>query len=198
MANRRRLGTPARSPSPWKLMKILNVGGGSKDIPLPPAYAAVEQILLDIAPGPGVDIVADPRTHKFKPEFDVVFCSHNLEHYYAHETIPVLRQFYSALVVGGILHVKVPDIGKLMKLVVDNELELDDVLYHAPVGPIMVQDVIYGWGDEIERSGEPFYAHKTGFTLAKLGKCIGKAGFRQVQVFQLADSLELEAMGLKV
>ncbi len=40
----------------------------------------------------------------------------------------------------------------------DENLDLEDVLYTSPAGPIMVLDVIYGYGVEIARSGHDFYA----------------------------------------
>ena len=51
---------------------------------------------------------------------------------------------------------------------VEKNLDIDDFLYQSPEGPITVRDVIYGYGAEIERSGNDFYAHKTGFTKKSL------------------------------
>ncbi|MBX9746907.1 MAG: hypothetical protein K2X34_08400 [Hyphomonadaceae bacterium] len=42
-------------------MRILNVGGGHKGIPLPPQFASFEQVLLDIDPRGRPDIVCDAR-----------------------------------------------------------------------------------------------------------------------------------------
>jgi SAM-dependent methyltransferase len=177
-------------------MRVLNVGGGSKDIPLPASYSGFDHVLLDISPGPGVDIVADLLTWEPTPEFDVVYCSHNLEHYYAHQTLPVLQKFRDALLPSGIVHIRVPDLEEVFKLIVEHNLDLEDVLYECPVGPIMAQDVIYGWGEEIKRSGEPFYAHKTGFTEAKLGRMLSVADFGYIKIVR--HNLEIEAMAVKL
>ena len=64
-----------------------------------------------------------------------------------------------------------------MKLVVAQGLDVDDVLYHAGKRPILVRDVLYGYHVEIERSGNDFYAHKTGFTPKSLRDMLLKAGF---------------------
>ena len=49
--------------SPWEssLKKVLNVGGNSKAISLPPEYATFEHVLLDIDPRTGADVVCDAR-----------------------------------------------------------------------------------------------------------------------------------------
>jgi len=51
-----------------------------------------------------------------------------------------------------------------MKHIVDTGVDIEDVLYTSAAGPITSRDVLYGWAVEIERSGQDFYAHKTGFT----------------------------------
>jgi hypothetical protein len=51
------------------------------------------------------------------------------------------------------------------------------VLYQSPAGPITVRDVFYGYGVEIERSGNDFYAHKTGFTKKSLKAFLEVNGF---------------------
>ena len=51
-----------------------------------------------------------------------------------------------------------------MRTVVKKEMDIDDFLYQSAMGPITVRDVLYGYGQEIESSGNDFYAHKTGYT----------------------------------
>ena len=60
--------------------RVLNVGGNSREIPLPPIYAGWEQILLDIDPAGRPDIVGDARNLESLPaaSCDAVYCSHNL------------------------------------------------------------------------------------------------------------------------
>jgi hypothetical protein len=40
--------------------------------------------------------------------------------------------------------------------------------------------VIYGFGPEIEQSGQDFYAHKTGFSPRSLSRALQAAGFTQL------------------
>jgi ubiquinone/menaquinone biosynthesis C-methylase UbiE len=179
------------------MKKVLNVGGNSKDIALPPQYAEFEHLLLDIDPTGSPDIVCDARalkTLEFE-QFDAVYCSHNLEHYYRHDVPKVLAGFLHVLKDGGFVHIKVPDLQGLMQTVVQKGLDIDDVLYESPAGPIMVLDVLYGYGTQIERSGQEFFAHKTGFTQKSLLNALQNAGFSKV--YSGAGNLEVGAVAFK-
>jgi SAM-dependent methyltransferase len=172
--------------------KVLNVGGGSKAIALPAYYRDFEHLILDIDPRGKPDIVCDARellTRK-AGEFDAIYCSHNLEHYFRHDVPRVLRGFHHVLTPDGFAEIRVPDIGMVIKEMVSKNLDLEDTLYNANVGPILVRDVIYGWSVEIERSGQDFYAHKTGFTSKSMTRWVTSSGFQHVlrrpgRVFEL-------------
>jgi hypothetical protein len=161
------------------IRKVLNVGGNSKDIPLPSQYNGWQHILLDIDPRGNPDIVCDARdlTSLGKNEYDAIYCSHNLEHYYRHGVRKVLLGFNHVLKTDGFVHVCVPDIDALMKIVVEKKMDIDDFLYQSPAGPITVRDVIYGYGVEIERSGQDFFAHKSGYSPKALTKLLNECGF---------------------
>jgi hypothetical protein len=72
--------------------------------------------------------------------------------------------------------VRVPDVLAVMEQVHKQELDLDSVLYNAPVGPIRVCDVLWGWAKEIERSGQSWFGHRTGFSEGTLTRAL--VGFR--------------------
>jgi SAM-dependent methyltransferase len=110
-------------------------------------------------------------------QFDAVYCAHNLEHYYRHEVPRVLAGFCHVLKPDGFVHIRVPDLGEVMKVAVARVLDIEDVLYQSPAGPIMVLDVLYGFSVEIERSGQDFFAHKTGFTTRSLLRVLQSCGF---------------------
>jgi SAM-dependent methyltransferase len=167
--------SPARRAPP----RLLNVGGGSKAIALPRWYAGFEHVLLDIDPAGAPDILADARALCEQPAagFDAVYCSHNLEHYRAHEVPAVLAGIRHVLRPGGFAEIRVPDLGAVMREVVARGLDIEDRLYLSPRGPVTVRDVIYGYGPEIARSGRDFYAHRTGFTEASLARALRAAGF---------------------
>ena len=179
------------------MQRVLNVGGNSKAIPLPPQYAGFDHWLLDIDPTGEPDIVCDSRemSQLDTDIFDAVYCSHNLEHYHHHDVQRVLRGFLHVLKAGGFAHIRVPDMEAVMRAVVTNGLDIEDTLYQSPAGPISVLDVIYGYGRQIEESGQDFYAHKTGFTAKSLEKALIKAGF--VHVYVATSDLEISAIAFK-
>lgn len=181
-------------------MKILNVGGNSKSIPLPPQYAGFEHILLDIDPTGGPDIICDARelTQLVGDQFEAIYCSHNLEHYYHHDVPRVLAGFLHVLKVGGVAHIRVPDVGEVMRRTVEEGLDIEDTLYQSALGPIMVLDVLYGYAAQIQRSGEGFFAHKTGFTQKSLLRALLQAGFRHVfRVGGEERNLEINVLAFK-
>ncbi len=179
------------------MKRVLNVGGNSKRIALPAPYAGYEHLLLDIDPAGNPDIVADARelSALAPAQFDAVYCSHNLEHYYRHEVPRVLAGFQHVLKADGFAQIRVPDLQAVMGAAVQRNLDLEDVLYTSPAGPITVLDVIYGYGVEIERSGHDFYAHKTGFTQNSLLKALRLAGF--THLYCGTGNLELNALAFK-
>jgi len=172
------------------------VGGNNKSITLPPQYDSYANILLDIDPRGAPDIVCDARelASLDASQFDAVYCSHNLEHYYRHEVPRVLRGFLHVLKENGFAHIRVPDINAVMRTTIEQGLDIDDVLYQSSVGPIMVVDVLYGHSVEIERSGQDFFAHKTGFTQKSLLKALNVAGFSKV--YCTLGNLEINVIAL--
>ena len=180
-----------------EMKKVLNVGGNSKEIPLPPQYDGFEHLLLDIDPRGSPDIVCDARnlTTLDAGQFDAVYCSHNLEHYYRHDVQKVLTGFLHVLKDNGFVHIRVPDIQEVMRVTIERNLDIDDILYQSPAGPIMILDVLYGYSVEIERSGQHFFGHKTGFTRKSLEKALRKAGFSKV--YGATGNLEVVALAFK-
>jgi predicted O-linked N-acetylglucosamine transferase (SPINDLY family) len=177
--------------------KVLNVGGNSKAIALPPQYAGWEHHLLDIDPTGNPDIVCDARElATLAPgQYDAVYCSHNLEHYYHHDVAKVLAGFCHMLKPEGFAHIRVPDMAEVMRRAVQDSLDIEDPLYESAMGPISVLDVMYGHGQQIERSGCEFFAHKTGFTKKSLTAALVRGGFTHAYIN--ANDLELTAFAFK-
>ena len=179
------------------MKKVLNVGGNSKSISLPPQYTEFEHLLLDIDPKGSPNIVCDARklTSLEAGQFDAVYCSHNLEHYYRHDVPKVLAGFLHILKDDGFAQIRVPDIAEVMRTTLERGLDIDDMLYQSPAGPIMVLDVLYGYSVEIEQSGQDFFAHKTGFTQKSLNNVLQRAGFSKIYSGQ--GDLEINALAFK-
>jgi hypothetical protein len=179
---------------------VLNVGGNTKRIPIPDHYAGWRHYLLDIAAGPDVDLVLDARElgKLDGGQFAAIYCSHNLEHYYRHDGARVLAGFRHVLREDGFAEIRVPDMQAVFGAMVERGLEIDDVLYESPAGAITVHDVIYGWGKQIESSGVDFFAHKQGFTRARLLSALRAAGFeRTALVGEPGAGFEIRALAFK-
>lgn len=179
------------------MKRLLNVGGGSKSIQLSPEYDGFEHILLDIDPAGKPDIILDGRNLIELPaeQFDAIYCSHNLEHYFRHDVIKVLTGFFHVLKPGGFAHILVPDLIELMRTVIQKNMDLEEQLYVSALGPIAPIDVIYGFGHQIETSGNDFFAHKTGFSAQSLTRAVEKAGFSPN--FAKVANLEINLIAFK-
>jgi SAM-dependent methyltransferase len=179
---------------------VLNVGGNSKAIAIPGHYYGWRHLLLDIDPASEADLVCDARElHTLTPsQFDAVYCSHNLEHYFPHDVKRVLNGFMHVLRPGGFAEIRVPDIEAVMREMMQKGLDIEDVLYHVPSGPILVRDVLYGWQMEIERSGRDFFAHKTGFSPRSLVATLRRAGFAAVEPAPPLADYEARAFAFKL
>jgi SAM-dependent methyltransferase len=178
---------------------VLNVGGNNKAIAIPGHYSGWSHLLLDIDARGAPDIVCDARRLDAlqSEQFDAVYCSHNLEHYYPHDVRNVLRGFLHVLKIGGFAEVVVPDVGWVMRHLVRENMDIEDMLYQTAAGPITVRDVIYGWSKEIESSGRDFYAHKTGFTTKSLRATLEAAGFTHIFTPPPIHLFEIRAVAFK-
>lgn len=177
---------------------VLNVGGGSKAIALPPHYAGWGHLMLDVDPAAHPDVLLDARelARLDAGLFDAVYCSHNLEHYYAHDVPKVLAGFAHVLKHDGFAEIRVPDIGAVAREVAERGRDMEDILYLSPAGPISVRDVLYGFGRAIEKTGTEFYAHKTGFTRRALVTALGRTGFDHVYALAPLAAFEIRAVAL--
>jgi hypothetical protein len=163
---------------------LLDIGSGGAGIPLPKHFDGWEHHRLDIDPVAKPDVLLDARDLSSRPagEYTAVYCSHNLEHYHRHEGLKVLQGMRHVCKPDAFAQIVVPDLGAVMAACVQHNLDLDDRLYQSPGGPILVRDVIFGYHVQIERNGNEFFAHRTGFTRNSLAKFVASAGFARVAV----------------
>jgi SAM-dependent methyltransferase len=183
-----------------KSRKVLNVGSGPRLAKLGPRFDGMRQYRLDIDPRMQADYCCDAlemKTVVGADAFDAVFCSHNLEHYSYHHVPVVLNGMFHILKPGGFVEIWVPDILAAIRMMAERGADLEDILYVSPGGPIATLDIIYGWRLEIERSNQPWFAHKTAFTPLSLHKALGKAGFVNLEIYKCEEAFELRAVGFK-
>lgn len=180
-------------------MRVLNVGGCSKSIPIPEHFSGWDHSLLDIVAGPGVDYVFDARNMAgfgIDREFDAIYCSHNLEHYYRHDLPKVLAGFLAVTTDAGFVEIHVPDMGAVFAALAGGK-DIQDLAYVSRAGPIKYADMIYGMSSMIEKNGNDFMCHKNGFTRKSLGMALTDAGFAKVFVGQNKEAMELVAYAFK-
>lgn len=161
------------------MKKVLNVGGNNKTIPIPSCFDGWQHDLLDIDPKVRPDILCDARElWKLPPrQYDAIYCSHNLEHYFSHDVPKVLKGFKLLLKQDGFAYINVPDLVGAMEYMLQYNLELDDEIYMSSVGSIAMLDFIFGHRKKIEASGVDFFMHKTGFSISLLQRMLKAAGF---------------------
>lgn len=142
------------------MTRVLHVGcGGEK---LPPPLDAFEETRVDIDPSVSPDIIANMTSLGDIGEYDVIYCSHALEHLYPHEVPKALAEFHRVLRKGGSAIVVVPD--------------LEDV---KPTEEILMGDESDGicglhlyYGDHREIPTKPYMAHHSGFIRETLERAL--------------------------
>jgi SAM-dependent methyltransferase len=177
--------------------RILNAGSGAGRIRRIASLISDqgwEEVRLDIDPDVKPDVVGSITglQGSFAPQsFNAVWSSHVLEHLYAHEVYPALRQFIEVLKPDGFALIMSPDLEAVARHIVEHGIA--SVAYESPLGPIRPLDMLYGHTRAIE-SGHHHMAHRTGFTAERLGNLLLSAGFPTV--FARSDNFEICALAL--
>lgn len=179
-------------------MRVLNVGSGGKGSPMPPIYAEWDVVWLDLNPSLQPDLLMDARDlGTLEPEqFDAVFSSHCLEHIYPHDLRDVIHGMWHVLKPDGFADIRVPNVGRLFKLIAENGWDLDSHVYDSPGGPIAVRDVLWGYWPFQAYSHQPeLQLHKNGFSRRTLGNLLLGSDFPSV--FMVLDDIDLRALAFK-
>lgn len=124
---------------------------------------------------------------------DAIWSSHMLEHLFEHDCRRALKDFVRVLKPSGYVLIHTPDLQKVAHAIVDRGL--DQPLYDSPAGTVYPLDTIFGMRSSIER-GNGFMAHRTGFSLERLGTMLLDAGFREARVWD-GSMYDLWAVGLR-
>jgi SAM-dependent methyltransferase len=153
------------------------------------------EIRLDVDPAVQPDIVCSitDMSPVVTDSVDAIWSSHNLEHLQRHEVPLALAEFIRVLRPHGFLLLTLPDLRQVAQLVVEDRLE--DQAYTSLSGPITPLDMIFGHIASLAR-GNPFMAHRTGFTARTLHKVMIEAGFVEITLRQ-GGSFDLWATAYK-
>lgn len=130
---------------------------------------------MDIDPDCNPDIVASMVDMGEVGPFDVIYCSHALEHLYPHDVPVALGEFLRVLKPGGFAAVFVPDL--------EGVAPTDEPLFNAAVGPITGHDLFYGYGPYL--ASNPYMAHHTAFVSETLDAAMKAAGFARTAVTRI-------------
>jgi SAM-dependent methyltransferase len=153
------------------------------------------EIRLDLDPAVRPDIICSITNMSpiVADSVDAVWSSHNLEHLQRHEVPLALAEFIRVLKPQGFLLLTLPDLRQVAQLVVEDRLE--DQAYTSLSGPITALDMIFGHSASLAQ-GNPFMAHRTGFTARTLQQLLIQAGFVEITLRQ-GNSFDLWATAYK-
>lgn len=130
---------------------------------------------LDIDRAMEPDIVASMTELGPIGPFDVVYCSHSLEHLYPHEVPIALAEFHRVLKPGGKVVILVPD--------------LEGVQPTTDVLPGGLCGLHLYYGDSRVIPEMPYMAHHCGFVASTLKDAVTAAGFecqtKRIENYQL-------------
>ena len=122
---------------------------------------------------------------------DAIYSSHNIEHLYAHEVAEALSEFKRVLNEDGFLVLTCPDLQEVAKLVAEDKLT--EPAYTSPAGPIAPLDILYGFRPSIAE-GNPYMAHRCGFTETVLQGTLVANGFPSVATMRRPYAFDLWAV----
>ena len=163
---------------------LLHVGCGGD--PIPSFLGLYDETRLDIDEQHSPDIVASMMDLGEIGEFDVVLCSHALEHLHKEDVDTALNEFYRVIKKGGAVIIFVPNLEGIKAT--------NEVVYESTAGPITGLDMIYGL-TKMTKDNQ-YMRHLTGFVSDTLSDSIAKAGFNEVTIKTL-DNFSLMGAGIK-
>ena len=178
---------------------MLDVGGGSEGTNLPVIYHGSEHWVLDICPSSRDRFIQlDARrlvdTPALQAQYDVVYCSHTLEHFDPADIPTVVAGMRHALRDDGWLEVRVPDLLQLARVLVATD-NPDQPLYAIGDGSVVTcRDLIYGFPRDIQWHGDAL-RHRHGFTPQSLYRLL-TTFFDRVGIGQHNRGYELRAVAM--
>jgi SAM-dependent methyltransferase len=181
-----------------KILLHVGCGHARKEHIQTPAFRAPEwrEVRIDIDASVAPDIVASviDLAGVLDDAADALFSSHNIEHLFPHEVPLALAEFARVLKDDGVAVITCPDLRAACKWVAEGREE--EVAYVSPAGPITPMDLIYSYRG-FTAGGNPFMAHRWGFTLQALVEHLRAAGFRSVFAIERSGAFDLWALAVK-
>lgn len=163
---------------------VINVGCGAYNPDkLHPIFPGKDwkEVRFDIDPAVQPDVRGTIVQMDAVPDAscDGLYSSHNIEHLYAYEVPLAFAEFRRVLKPTGFALLACPS----MELIVEaiQKVGLEGIAYQSPAGPIRPLDMLFGLTKAIGPEAQ-YMAHRTGFTVSRLARCLQEAGFARVVV----------------
>jgi SAM-dependent methyltransferase len=185
-----------KSAKTWRRV-FLNAGcGSSGSSRLPPVFHNWDQIRVDIDPGLKPDLVANIVDLSAIPDasIDAIWCSHCIEHLFAHQVPMALAEFRRVLRGDGFACLIVPDLQEISHWIANDRLH--ETIYESSAGPVTAHDMIWGFGPAIA-NGMMGMAHRCGFTPTVFLEYLKGAGFSEIVLRRKTSNLELAGLALQ-
>ncbi len=172
---------------------VLHVGAGADRRTLHWSFQGWRHLTLDADPACNPDVVGSitDMAAVLDAEAEAVYAAHVLEHVGDHEVPLALAEFLRVLKPDGDVLIQVPDLRQACAAIAAGRGE--QPLYQSPAGPVCPLDMVYGFRGFT--AANPLMAHKTGFTMARLERLLGEAGFVEVKTW--VEGYDLFATGHK-
>jgi hypothetical protein len=165
------------------MLEILDVGsaGGNEDMLKSYLGEDVEWTItrLDINPVVKPDIlhdIAQPLPEQYRGKFDIVFCSHMMEHMTRKEVLPAMRHICSAVKNHGEVYIIVPSLEWCAQQIIEHK------------DGLAVQGLIFGG----ERQDNNWDVHKSGWTLNALRRMMEICGLMVKRAFQSSIQVSVD------
>lgn len=188
---------PEASPAAGERHKLLiNLGCGPRGSAwLPAMFSNWREVRVDLDAEVAPDILADITDLSAieTGSVDAIWSAHCIEHVYLHQVSLAVAEAYRILRDDGFYCLIVPDLQAIAEYIAQDRLH--EVVYEAPVGPVVAHDMIYGYGASIAR-GRTSMAHRCGFTPTLLLQKLQEAPFAEI-VLKRRPQQELAAIACK-
>lgn len=146
--------------------------------PVPPHYEEWNALVGGDQPAAKPDVALSLRNLKDHPggQYDAVYCAYALQTCYAQELGGRRLGIRYLVRPEGFVDIRVPDVGAIMRVVVERRLDLEDALYNSQSGSVSVWDALYGFVQRVIASPEHF-AHLVSLMRKALWAILSRAGF---------------------
>lgn len=155
--------------------RLLHAGCGRSELPY--WFGKVYEFRVDVDPKAISDRVANITDLGEIGQFDILYCSHCVEHLYPQDVRKALAEFHRVLKPDGYAMVIVPDL--------EGVQATDEKIMDVPGGPLCGLDLIYGC--HIDMLMSPYMAHHSGFVSKTLESALREAGFGRVDMKRLPE-----------